>query len=155
MAIHRYIYIYIYIYTWPYMCIAASGRHPPSQSRHESAQSVDSGRSWQLAIFLSAHFFLFLSLSTRRAHPEQPPPRRVHAKQAVDQDATQGPTKPPRQAAKAGRPERGGAQMSRLITRLSFCTRLSRKSPCLIVARYCALLASGRVLLTTPATWLG
>ena len=77
-------------------------------------------------------------------------PRRVHANKPSTNNVTQGPQAS--QAAKADRPERGGAQMSRLITRLSFCTRLSRKSPCLIVARYCALLASGRVLLTTPAT---
>ena len=65
-------------------------------------------------------------------------PRRGHANKPSTNVLTQGP-RPPRQAAKAGRPERGGAQMSRLITRLSFCTRLSRKSPCVIVARDCAL----------------
>ena len=102
-------------------------------ARHEGAQGIDSGRNSVSRNFIAGK--LFISLFTRRTHPEQPPPAPCERKTNV----TQGPTKPPRQAAKAGRPERGGAQMSRLITRLSFCTRLSRKSPCLIVARYCAL----------------
>jgi len=39
-----------------------------------------------------------------------------------------------------------------LMTRESFCTRLSSKSPCLIVAWYCAFFVSGRVDETMPLT---
>ena len=39
-----------------------------------------------------------------------------------------------------------------LITRASFCTRLSSRSPCLIVAWYWAFFESGRVLHTIPPT---
>lgn len=39
-----------------------------------------------------------------------------------------------------------------LMTRESFCKRLSSRSPCLMVVWYCAFLRSGRVLLTTPFT---